>query len=139
MEKLMMEISPKRDRLFRWQLGGICFCWAVVAIANIGIEHARWYPDVTAGFSVASALCAAALAFRPSFDFAYRWGGVMAVGALTLRCVTIVSTEIRAEGNDYLFLAIVQLAINVLLGALYADWWLTDVKDWHILHRAMRR
>lgn len=135
----MSQVSHKRDRSFRWQLAGISLCWIIIAVANIGVENARWYADVTAGFSLSGAVCAVILAFRPTNEVAYRWGGVLAVGALTARCATIISSEIRNDSNDYLWLAIVQIALNVLLGALYADWWLTDLKDWHAAHRAIRQ
>lgn len=135
----MAEIGPNIDRKFRLRLGGICVCWSVIAFANFGIEHARWYPDATAWFAIASAVCTAVLAAKPAAEVAYRFGGVLALGTLTLRCATIISTELRAESRDLVWLATVQFAINVLLALLYADWWLSDVKDWHRAHRLARR
>jgi hypothetical protein len=128
----------KRDRRFRWQLAIICLCWTVVSLANFGIENARWYADATGVLALGSAACMAFLAWRPTNEFAYRWGGALVVGALTLRVVTIIATEIYNDTTlDDLWLAIVQMALIGLLGVLYADWWLTDLKDWHLAHRVL--
>jgi hypothetical protein len=123
----------------RWSLVGVTVLWLVIAAAYFGInDFPRWYPYATGVFALGCAGCTGWLALRPGAEFAYQGGGALAVGALLLRGVTIVSSQVQVS-NNYLVIVIVQVALTVLLLFLYANWWLVDVKDWHRAHHLIGR
>ena len=126
------------ERGFLWRLTGACVCWILLAIANVGPTDQRLISTLIGVFSLACGICTGILAVRPATDFAYRYGGTLAVGTLTLRCFFLIEFEVVA-GHEYLWFSLAQIGITAMLGFLYAWWWLTDVKVWHHAHRQVGR
>jgi hypothetical protein len=132
------EEARRLDRSFRWRLAGGAACWAIVGVTNLVASWTwEWYPSLVGILALACAACTAVLALRPAAEWAYRWGGTLAVGALAMRAVAVIETELRVENPDFVWVMLGQMAITALLAGTYAWSWLHDVKTWHRAHRIM--
>lgn len=124
----------------RWRLLGASVCWILIAVANFGISDAqRWYPDLVAYMSLLCAACTALLALRPETSLAFRVGGTLAVGTLTLRVFSLFEGGLKSGDVDAVWIVLAQVGITVMLASTYARWWLTDVKWWHEAHKQIVR
>src|SRR5262252_2096464 len=124
------------DTGFRVRLLLVAVCWLLIAAGNAATsEGILEFSNLIVVFSVISVVLTALLAFRPRIDFAFLLGGAIGVGALALRAVLIVEAQLKVPGSELIWVTITQFALATLLGFLYAWWWLTDVKSWHVAHR----
>ena len=124
------------DRWQRTLLISAAVCWSIIAVANIEIDdRVRVQPDAIGAMSIASAVLTAIVAIRPQTVSAYRFGGTVAIGTLTLRFFSFVAGLSAAGVADLFWIAAAQAGVSLMLALTYGRWWLTDVKAWHRAHR----
>lgn len=123
----------------RMQLVLFSGCWLLVAIANFAVSDLlRWHPDYVGGLALATAIGTLYLALIPSSAVAYRASGTLAIGTLGLRVASLTLGYTNGDPGDAPWFAASAAALAVMLGFLYWNWWLREVKAWHEAHRDIR-
>lgn len=120
----------------QWRLVGATTCWSALAVSGFGIDNPPvLYPDVIGVLSVLAGLSTLGLLLQPENGFIYRWGGTVAVGALTATFLSLVFGAFRANEPNVAWIVFALASITGLLAVLYAWWWLSEIKAWHTANR----